>query len=299
MSDSSTTYDPQKATVLPCGRSIVVKPLDGHAQKRLTPNRDGKFEDLPGAITDALVRSILTLDGKRHTNDRLRDLVRRMPDGSRRRAFMLARTITYGSECRVTPKCPHCGQDNESAWHLDEIADIAYDPAILADGWTLTLQDHAGKAYRFLIGVESGVTDEQFQKFVTQGHLGPIDRPLALVKELDGKVVGPRALLDLPGDVLNALRQVHALTEPRTFLSPDHEAAWRAKALDLGRKLGVTIEREEPTEGEDEGDEKLWFPMGGPKTRVQLACRGCSKPFFFSLHDDPSFFFQHIVSALD
>jgi hypothetical protein len=36
MSDSSTTYDPQKATVLPCGRSIVVKPLDGHAQKRLS-----------------------------------------------------------------------------------------------------------------------------------------------------------------------------------------------------------------------------------------------------------------------
>lgn len=299
MSDSSITYDPQKATVLPCGRSIVVKPLDGHAQKRLTPNRDGKFEDLAGAITDALARSIVTLDGKRMTSERTRDAVHRLPAGSRLRAFMLARMITYGSESTLDWKCPFCEATRTSAFHFDEIPDVPYDAGYLRDGWTLNLKSVVGTEHTFLLQAESGATEALFAKYVTQGHWSALDRALSLVKELDGKPVGPRALLDLTGDVLNALRQVCDLTTPRLFLSEEHEAAWRAKALDLGRKLGVAIPRAEPDGDEEEGRELLWFPQGGPRTLVQIACSGCSKTFFRPLESDPGFFFQHAAHALD
>jgi len=294
--------------VLPCGRVVLVDPLDGASQKRLTPNPDGKIPDPQGAVTDVLARCVKQVDGKRYDPKRMRDEMARLPAGSRMRAFAAVRMLTYSSECRVAWKCRAlddddrpCNHENDVLRHLDEVPDTRYDAGFLAHGLALSLRSSTGTAYAVKLVVDTGATGAAFAAALARDEVSVLDAPLAQVAEIDGRAVKlADVLAALPGDVLDAVRAVVNAMEPRVFVSPEARDAWVRKMNDYGRSIGQGVPAEaEPAEGEEPAPPSLWLPQGGMAMRLQVACTKCGKPTWVSLGSQADFLFRHLRSVMD
>ncbi len=325
MSGSSDViaFDSHLPVTLPCGRRITVAPLDGHAQKRLAPDREGKFHDAEGAITFALTRTIKTLDSKTYDPKTLDTKVRAMPGGSRLRAFMAARTLTYGSACKLDWQC-QCGKKNSTTRDLDaglpdrsggdggardndaerRVEDIAY-PANWRDGFTFNVPA-AGRSLRVRVCFDTGATAVKFDEALARGDVSTLDSTLAQVVELDGKPLSQRDpfgdVLSLPGNALDAIRKVVAMMEPREFLDADDERAYVEKTNALFVALGNPApETSEVTESDD-GEApppKMIVPQGGPRLKLHLRCAGCGRASWVALTSSPDFFLRHLSELLD
>ena len=293
---------------LPCGRVVLVDPLDGTAQKRLTPNPDGKIPDPQGAVTDVLARCVKQVDGKKYDPKRMRDEMMRLPAGSRMRAFSAARMLTYSSECRVEWKCrvegdddKPCNTENSVLKHLDEMPDTRYDAGFLAQGLTVSLASRTGATYAVRLVVDTGTTGAAFSAALTRGDVSVLDAPLAQVAEIDGAAVKLTDVLTrLPGDVLDAVRSLVNAMEPRVFATDAARDAWVRKINDLCRVLGLPVpDDEEPAEGEEPTAPTLWLPSGGMAMRFQMACATCGKPTWVSLGSQADFLFRHLRAVMD
>ena len=321
-------YDEQRTITLPCGRRVAVTPLDGECQRRLTPNVEGKLDNPNGAITDVLARVVKTVDGVRYPQDRMHQIVRAWPTGSRMRAFAWARTLTYGSSCVLEWECA-CGKKCTHEVHLDEIADVAYDPGVLAHGLEVRFRTSVGRLVHARLGVETGITADAFARAVATDKLSQLQSAIAQVRELNG--AGPRnttpagtaeflaSITAQPGDVVDELGAIARLMEPRTFLDGERERAWTAKARE--RACGMQLEvngvpvtdsggsgdsteggsaegegAEGEAEGADGGTRALVSPVpqGGMRTRVQVRCEDCGRPSWTSVEAAPDFFFRHL-----
>ena len=302
-----TAYAHHSVT-LPCGRVVLVDPLDGLSQKRLTPNPDGKIPDPQGAVTDVLARCVKQVDGKKYDPKRMRDEMARMPSGSRMRAFAAVRMLTYSSECRVVWKClvrgdddKPCNHENDVLRHTDEVPDTRYDAGFLAHGLTLTLTARRGDSFKVKLGVDTGATGAAFSAAHARGEVSVLDGPLAQVAEINDRAVKiDDVLATLPGDVLDAVRAVVNAMEPRVFVSPEARDIWVRKMNDYGRSLGQDVPaEEEPVEGEEPAPPTLWLPQGGMAMRLQVPCAKCGKSTWVSLESQADFLFRHLRSVMD
>lgn len=293
--DAALTFDANIPLVLPCGRSVILDPFDGHAQKRLTPNREGRFEAPHAAISDVLARCIKQVNGKKYDAKRMHLEAQRMPNGSRVYAFAMARAYTYGSALDLEWKCAACGADCRHAVELDELPVAHYPDGLLASGFAFTARTRSGsRAIHVKVG--TGETVDAFFAAMTKGDCGPLDAALFQVDAIDDKGVKLADLMALPGDALSAIRNVVAMMDPRVFLDDASESAWIAKANAYLRELGNDV----PAVDDDaEAPEVLGVPQGGMKTRVQVKCKGCGAASWQSVESAPGFFFQHLQPALD
>lgn len=324
-------YDRNLPVPLPCGRLVTVVPLDGQAQKRLSPDREGKFHDAEGAITFALSRCVKTVDGRAFDAARMEREALSMPCGSRFRAFMAARTLTYGARCDHTWTCVCKGEntvtrdldaglptragDGNAAHAADaerRVEDARYPVEVLRDGFTFAVPA-AGETKRIKIRVDTGATAARFDKALASGDASTLDAALAQVAEIDGKPVNPTRHFDevlaLPGDALDAIRAVVAMMEPREFFDAADERAWieraNARFVDFGNE-GPTPAVSDPTAPEestpdtrDDAMPVLLVPQGGPRLKMHLRCGHCGKFSWISLAASPDFFLRHLKSALD
>jgi hypothetical protein len=254
--DGEILFDRQRTVPLPCGRVVTVVPLDGHCQVRLTPDREGRFEDVLGAISDVLARVVKTVDGKRLNPEHLRERIRAWPHGSRMMAFAWSRILTYGSACEVPwtcnargPEGRPCGRSNLTTVELDELPVTPYDAALLGPGLPVTIRSQGGRAYTFRVKVDSAITSEHYANALARKEASPLDAPLAQVVlvAIDGaevKAPPPKqalaTLLDtVPGDVLDHLRQFVMILEPRTFVGDAERARWVEKVNGVLRRFYV------------------------------------------------------------
>lgn len=322
MSGSSDViaFDSHLPVTLPCGRRIVVAPLDGHAQKRLAPDREGKFHDAEGAITFAITRSVKTVDGKTFDAKRMEREALAMPGGSRLRAFMAARTLTYGSACKLDWQC-QCGKKNSTTRDLDaglpersggdggardkdaerRVEDVAY-PANWREGFTFNVPA-AGRSLRVKVAFDTGATAVKFDEALARGDVSTIDSALAQVVEIDGKPLSVRDpfgdLLSLPADALNAIRSVVAMMEPREFLDAADERSYieRVNAKFVG--YGNSAPDAPASDDDEEVAPKMIVPQGGPRLKMHLRCVGCGRPSWIALTSSPDFFLRHLQELLD
>lgn len=315
--DAAFAFDSNLPLTLACGRRVTVVPLDGHTQKRFSPDREGRFHDVEGALTFAVSRIVKTVNGRTFDPARMEGEALSMPTGSRMRAFMAGRTLTYGSTCRFEWQCAACSKKNETTRDLDaglperegvggaarvsdaagRVEDVPYPEALLRDGFTFRVPlPRGGLTVRVV--VDTGETAGAFTVAVGRGDCGPLDGPLAQVVELDGKPLSKRNkfrdLLDLPGSTLDAIRRVVSMMEPREFLDTADEYAWIEKANEQLRSLGNDV-----PETEDGAAPVLWVPQGGPRLRMHLKCDGCGSRAWAVLSTSPDFFVPHLRSALD
>lgn len=332
MSRTPIVYDTNLPVALPCGRRVTVVPLDGHAQKRLSPDREGKFHDAEGAITFALTRCVKTVNGRAFDAGRMEREALSMPTGSRFRAFMAARTLTYGARCDHTWTCV-CKGENTVSRDLDaglpvregnsnsahtadaerKVEDARYSDAVLRDGFTFNVPA-AGVPMRVKVRVDSGATAAKFDVALSRNDAGTLDGALAQVVELDGKPVPEKRhfeeVLSLPGDALDAIRAVVAMMEPREFIDAADERAWIERTNERFIGYGNEPPATDPSAAEgntlasldardDDAMPTLLVPQGGPRLKMHLRCAHCGRPSWISLAASPDFFLRHLKSALD
>lgn len=237
-------FDRQRSLTLPCGRAVVVVPLDGFCQNQLTPDREGRFDDPYGAMSAVLSRVVKSVDGRRPQPSHLADMVTKWPHGSRTLAFLWARTLTYGSACdvawRCEPKAGGCGHQNRPTVELDELPVAPYDRGLLERGLEVAVRSRAGAEYVFRVRLDSGDSHARYHAALAAKEASIIDAPLAQVvlvsvNSVEAKVGSAKTSLatllgTTPGDVLDHLRYFVRLLEPRTFLDEAHRAKWVAKA---------------------------------------------------------------------
>lgn len=316
--DTAFAFDSNLPLSLPCGRHVTVVPLDGHTQKRFSPDREGHFRDVEGALTFAVSRIIKTVNGRTFDPTRMEREALAMPTGSRMRAFMAGRTLTYGAACRFEWQCAACSRRNETTRDLDaglperegaggaarvadaaggRVEDVPYSDELLREGFTFKVPlPRASLTVRVV--VDTGATASAFAAAAARGDCGPLDAPLAQIVELDGKPLSKRNpfndILSLPGSTLDAIRRVVGMMEPREFLDAADEHAWIEKANEQLRGYGNDV-----PETEEDAAPVLWVPQGGPRLRMHLKCDGCGSRAWAVLSTSPDFFVPHLRSALD
>jgi len=241
---SEIAFDRQRSLTLPCGRAVVVVPLDGACQNHLTPDREGRLDDPYGAMSAVLARVVKQVDLRRPQPSHLAEAVRKWPHGSRTLAFLWARTLTYGSACEVAwrcePKAGGCGHQNRLTVELDELPVTPFDRGLVEQGLLVAVRSTAGAEYVFRVRLDSGDTHARYHAALASKEASIIDAPLAQVEivsvnAVEAKVGSAKTSLatllsSTPGDVLDHLRYFVRLLEPRTFLTDAHRAKWVAKA---------------------------------------------------------------------
>lgn len=311
-------HDAQGEDHLPCGRHIVFSPLDGHSQKRLMPNDDGKFVDLQGAITFALSRAIKQVNGRSFDGKRMETEVLAMPEGSRLRAFSLVSGLTYGSSMQGQWVCLHCKADNTATVHVDEIPVTPYGPDLLTGKRTFAVRlRFASEPVEVRLRVMTGNLLMLFQGALARGECSGVDRALAQVAEVDGKAIAAdkdlfKKLLDLPAALLTAIRTVVHASSARVFLSREHEDTWEASVRERLVSLGVVMLPkvvETPVDGtvapaadEERSVEpplRAQFPREGFARAHQLTCAACARVSWHDVDGMPDFFFRHLTAAVD
>lgn len=308
-----------RTILLPCGTPATIQPFNGVSQKHLQKVAEALAEDrrLPeGDIeTEVLHQCLAQLDGARPDEARLL----RLRTGSRLRALTEARILTYGTALDLYLVC--CQRD---AADKPAPIKVGFDLRTLQDtpypkGDTVSVQtvSTGGTAYTFELRWPTGRTQKDYLGFVARGMVSKGDLGLCQIVGYNGEPHGIRDVMELPGDVLDAVRNVTEFMEPRRFLDSltdtgeRREVRWwsRVKAILDEQKVVVTWAGKPetppvpPSASADAPSAELpvapLLPVGGFPTMVQVACPHCEKPHWTNVYGQPDFFFRRVARRLD
>lgn len=258
MTQSSTPSARSASITLPDGRSATVRAFSGNVQKILSDQK----RMLEGDGIDAVVREVAQVNGKPLTTID----VKALRVGSRDAILIAARRRTYGDEVKEDDvPCRKCGERNQLRVDLAAIESVPYPEGDIH----LTVDGHS-----FVLGWLTARDEAAHAEGVRRGHWGAMDDGLLAIKTLDGERVGPKAILDLPGDVLDAVRRAVRYSTPLHRTEPDRDPVALEPPFDT-------------------------IPVGGTATRIEWWCSGCGARNLAPLAGMTDFLFRGLRSLAD
>lgn len=191
---------------LPCGKSAIVRPLNGVAQKiinrALIQSSQGQLVEYRDQVLAEVVEQI---DGKAA---RPIDLLS-LKTGSRIRLLIEARRLAYDDELEVDHVCPAdgCGKKSKVTIDLGALVDVPY-PTAAEGAPTVSLQVTGRKGVKrvFALRWGTGQSERAFHRDRKSDLLGEFDEALPCITSVDGEEMGPRDLIKLSADFLDPVR---------------------------------------------------------------------------------------------
>mgnify|MGYP007083427678 CR=1 FL=1 len=300
---------------LPCGTAAKIEPFNGISQKHLQKIAEALAEKkrVPdGDVeTDVLRQCVVSLDGRPADEASLL----RLRMGSRLRALTEARILTYGPSLDLYHVCP-CRKDDATPDKIPlDLATLADVPYPAADTFTLQVASRAGRRVELTLRWATGRHQNDYQRLVARNLVGLGDLALVQVTHIDGQAHGIADVMLLPGDVLDAVREVVDFMVPRHFLPPPTEKdpprseRWWARVTSILDEMQTVVTWAGKPEAAPAGPEAAPdatpappprpFPLGGFPTMVQVACPHCDRVGWENVYLAPDFFFRRAARRLD
>lgn len=301
-----------RIVTLPCGTAAKIEPFNGVSQKHLQRIAEALAEKkrVPeGDVeTDVLRQCVVALNNERADETKLL----RLRAGSRLRALTEARILTYGPSLDLYHVCGCRKEDatpDKITFDLRTLVDVPY-PAF--DAFTIRVESRTGRTVELTLRWATGRHQNDYQKLVARNLVGLGDHALAQVTHLDGQAHGIADVMLLPGDVLDAVREVVDFMVPRHFLAPDaptdapRSERWWRRVTEILDEMHAVVEwpgkppvDAPPVEAAPDAPPVRPFPLGGFPTMVQVACPHCDRVGWENVYLAPDFFFRRAARRLD
>lgn len=243
--------------VLPDGRTATVRAFTGNTQKILSDQK----RMVDGDGLEAVVRDVAQIGGHFLTTVDARAL----RIGSRARILLEARRLTYGDRVRDKVRCSECGEDYPVEVDLSRIEDVPFPEG----GISFASGGHAFELDWLTVRHEIEHAEGERKRI-----WGATDTPLLCIRTVDGERIGPKLVLDLPGNVLDAVRRAVRCSIPLHRTEPDRPP----------------VELEAPFDA---------VPVGGTATRIETWCRHCDERNVVPLEGLMDFLFRGLRSLRD
>lgn len=242
---------------LPDGRTATVRAFTGNTQKILADQK----RMVDGDGLEAVVRDVAQINGHFLTTVD----TAKLRVGSRAAVLLEARRLTYGDKVRDKTRCIECGEEFPVEVDLRRIESVPYpeEPITFTSG-----------GYAFELDWLSVQHELDHAEGERKRLWGAADTPLLCIKTVNGERIGPKLILDLPGNVLDDVRRAVRLSIPLHRTEPDRPP----------------VELEAPFDA---------IPVGGTATRIETWCRHCGARNVRPLEGFTDFLFRGLRSLQD
>lgn len=190
---------------LPCGKTAVVRPLNGVAQKIINRALIESTRGVAVEYRDAVLAEVVEkIDDKPAKPIDLLSL----KSGSRIRLLIEARRLAYDDELKIDHVCPavDCGKKSEVTIDLGALVDVPYPTAQGEPLVSLEVCTRKGVKRVFALRWGTGQSERAFHRDRKSDLLGEFDEALPCIASVDGEEMGPRDLIKLPANLLDPAR---------------------------------------------------------------------------------------------
>lgn len=192
-----------KNVLLPCNTTIVVREFNGRIEKMLTDEEAMKAPDI---IDKLLIECIVSVEGKSDTT--LGKKISELLLGSRTRALIEARRLSYGDEVDLEWKCVACGAQNreEKPFNLGNVVDRPYPPEGERE-LSIHVDGRNGQSHDVVLRLPRGIEDCAFSRGIQKKFWGVADMAFACVKTVDGQPQGQLFASNTAASVTSQIRK--------------------------------------------------------------------------------------------
>lgn len=247
---------------LPCGRTARVQAFNGNAQRIINEMQEA-FDQKQAPdddVTERLLSEVvitLTDDRGEAKRPRAQDLLA-LPTGSRHAILAESRRLSYGPEVKVEHVCGECRKTTAAIFDISRAFLTQY-----PEGMRPVRFESGGRV--FAIGWGSGVTQKAFRAGKRMKLWGLLDEPLSRVQSVDGKPMGPRDMLKMSAQTLDAVRRAGRAMVPMVM----PEGSGGALEANAGDSQSA------PTDPIAIITDPTLMPCAGFSERVQVQCQHC------------------------